>query len=71
MYPYGKRTLERYLACFNGLTYIEVYNIKGDLLWCGQCQSLYYDVNADYVKEMRVTKCAIDNNHLIVSVGSF
>ena len=68
MYPYDKRTLNRFLGPFEGLTYLEVYDIKGNLIWCGMSQALEYDVNADNIKEMRVTKCAIYENHLIVSV---
>ena len=68
MYPYNKRTLDRYLGPFEGRTYIEVYDIKGSLIWCGMVQALECDINADSIKEMRVTKCAIFDNRLIVSV---
>ena len=68
MYPYNKRTLERYLGPFEGRTYIEVYNIKGVLVWTGMVQALSFDINADSIKLMEVSKCAIYDNRLIVSV---
>lgn len=68
MYPYNKRILDRFLNPFEGRTFVEVYDIKGVLIWCGMVQSLSFDVNADKIKQMEVTKCAIHDNKLIVSV---
>lgn len=68
MYPYNKRILDRYLGPFEGRTFVEVYDIKGSLIWTGMVQALDFDVQADNIKKMEVTKCAIYENRLIVSV---